>query len=712
MQPLAILFGAAFTAAVAFSLGAVLLRNSCSDPAVRFVSGAALLSLIVFAACALRIVYPAVFLGLGAASIVAARSEWRDFRRPRLTRWSLLFVPYAVLCFFNAMAPEISYDGSRYHLALAGRYFREHGFQPFTDTMFAAFPQGVEMLYLFAYSFGRHSAAAMVHFLFLIALAWQLYDWGRRRGWTIAGLCAAILVFASPIVGMDAGSAYVDVAVASIAFTLFNVVDLWAETQVLRLLPIIGLLAGFAFAAKYPAALAIPYALVCVFWRNRSLRSVALVGCCAAAVFVPWLVKNWLWFRNPFAPFLNEWFHNPFVTISFEREYIASLASFGPFHGAQIPWQITGGGALSGLFGPVFLLAPIAVLALRWPAGRRLLAAAAVFGVPYFSNVTTRFLIPAFPFVALAMCLVLMRAPKLAIALAVVHAVISWPDVVKSYCSPVAWRLVKVPYREALRIKPEDGFLESNLPYYGITRRIDELTPEGSTVFTETPIPDAYTSRTILVGYQSARNIQTRRIWFSGFVPEHVPVLRTRLPFDPRLIRAFRVIQEGAGQATWSVHEVRAFDAERELSRTGWRATASPFPWGVESVLDGSLTSLWMCGESLRPGQYLQFDFPSPQRVDAVQLDGAPDQYDARFSLEVAGPDGRWEAVRTEVRLDEAPAPPDRRRQVARELKRRGVDYLLAFDGQFGADDLNARQSEWGIQQITEHKGARLYRLP
>src|SRR5207302_10842413 len=115
---------------------------------------------------------------------------------------------------------------------------------------------------------------------------------------------------------------------------------------------------------------------------------------------------------------------------------------------------------------------------------------ALVFGATYFSNISTRFLIPVLPFVALAMCLALERVPRVAVAVVVIHAVISWPSIVRRYCHPDAWHLVKVPYREALRIKPEEGFLESNLAYYGATRMIDRVTPPGAAVFTEIPIPD------------------------------------------------------------------------------------------------------------------------------------------------------------------------------------------------------------------------------
>jgi hypothetical protein len=97
LQPLAILFGAAFTVAVAYSLGAILLHDSCFDAGVRFVAGAAILSALVFTAGALDLVYPATFLAIGAVAIAAARTAWRIPKRPRLTRWSILFIPFRIL---------------------------------------------------------------------------------------------------------------------------------------------------------------------------------------------------------------------------------------------------------------------------------------------------------------------------------------------------------------------------------------------------------------------------------------------------------------------------------------------------------------------------------------------------------------------------------------------------------------------------------------
>ena len=42
-------------------------------------------------------------------------------------------------------------------------YLREHGFHTITGNMYASLSEGLEMLFLYAFAFGKHSSAAMVH---------------------------------------------------------------------------------------------------------------------------------------------------------------------------------------------------------------------------------------------------------------------------------------------------------------------------------------------------------------------------------------------------------------------------------------------------------------------------------------------------------------------------------------------------------------------
>jgi hypothetical protein len=742
VQPFLILFGAGFTIAVCMALGLIVgqadsparavraalaarrrslfsqfgkqhpIQNppcphadrpapAADDLAVQFVTGAAVLSLIVFALCAVRLAYPWVFLGVGAACLVCSRIPVRlpIFKfRPIL----LAFLPFFVLYFFHAMAPEASPDGAGYHLTLIMRYLQAHGFVRITDNFYAAFPAAVEMLFLHAFAFGRHSAAALVHLAFLVALTAQVY---RRSP------AAALLVFASPVVGIDAASAYNDVALAAVAFTLFNLLERWQESRSPRLLAAIGLLTGFAVAAKFTAWLAVPWAIGWLALKSR--RSAVIAAALAGLVVAPWLIKNWLWLENPLAPFFNRLFPNPYVLASFEDTYRQNLQMYHLTSRWQIPWDVTTRGTLSGLLGPVFLLAPVALLALRSREGRRVLLAAVVFGANYFSNIGTRFLIPPLPFVALAMALGLAMVPRLPLALALIHAVISWPALIPKYASPYSWHLTKIPWREALRLKPEGPYIATRLPSYPIDRLIEEKTTPGSTIFTFTPIPEAYTSRRIRVEFQAADNKLTGAILWTASQPEYAPIWRLRWTFPRQALKGIRVVQTGTGPEQWSVHELRLFDGTRELPRSpAWRLRANPYPWTVQNAFDNSPVTFWLASETIRPGQFIQIEFHEDETADSVLIESAPNQSSIRLKLEKLDGRGQWVPLADAPAIYDVPRPLGLRRAAAEEAKRRGNDYLLIFPGNAGAEDYRRNADLWGIRFVGEAAGARLYELP
>jgi hypothetical protein len=715
VQPLAILFGAGLTVGVSTAFGARLLGDTCSDYPARFVCGAAVLSLVVFGLCCLGWAYPGVFLvfGLACFGLRAGARKSRAKLSPAMIVLGLICATYFAVYLANAMAPEVSPDGSAYHLSLVARYLREHGFHRITWDLYASLSEGVEMLFLFASAFGRHSAAAVVHFAFLVSLAWLMFGYGRRAGFPVAGACAAVLVFASPIVGLDGTTAYNDVALAAVAFTLFYLLELWSDSRHARLLPAIGLVAGFAYAVKYTGWAAVVYAAGFVLWKSRRWRDAAVVCGCALLSIAPWMVKNWIWVQNPVAPFFNQYFRNPFVTIAFEKEYSDYFKLYDLTSRWQIPKAVTVSAQLQGVLGPVFLLAPLALLALRRREGRRLLFAAVVFGVSYFGNIGTRFLIPPLPFVAMALAMVLASIPGLAVAVAVVHAVLSWPSVIPRYTLPGSMHLLKIPWRDALRLRDSGYFFRTRLGGYGAVRTIDDRTPPGATVFTFRPIPEAYTSRRVLVEYESAFNENIGRILKGAFAGGLQPTWRLRFQFPRQALAAIRVVQTAPGRDQWSIHELRIFDGGQELARSpGWRLTADPFPWSIQDAFDNSPLTLWRTGEAIRPGMYVQVNFHAAQQADTVLIESSPDQSQIRLKLEGEDTAGRWQTLSAGPAISETGLPLGLRRAAARELERRGVGYLLIFDDEFGAADFRANQDLWGIREIGHADGGRLYQLP
>jgi hypothetical protein len=164
-----------------------------------------------------------------------------------------------------------------------------------------------------------------------------------------------------------------------------------------------------------------------------------LVALSAGILIVPTLIKNWITVRNPVSPFLNLVFPNHYVHVSFEEVLSESMRSYQ----IHSPWELiyettVGGYRTQGLLGPVFLLAPLSLFALRFAPGRRLLLAALVFLLPYPLNLGTRFLLPAATLLAPGIAMGLGgTAMGLLVAL---HGFTAWP-------ARISWRLQVGPWR-------------------------------------------------------------------------------------------------------------------------------------------------------------------------------------------------------------------------------------------------------------------------
>jgi len=723
VQVAAILFGALFTIATATALGTLLVGKASKDWPVRFVLGAGALSLVVFVVAASGLAYPAVLAVIGVTFIAACRPwnyRWgEDVSRclPRLSfknvAFFLIFIAYFYIYFLKSIAPEVSPDGATYHLGLAARYLREHGLHRITWNIYASLSQGMEMLFLFAFAFGRHSAAALVHLAFLGALVREMWVWGARHGMAWAGVCGAALVGLSPMVGVDASSAYNDVALAAVAFTLFCLLERWAQERSGRLLPAIGILAGFGYALKYTAWLGVVYAVGYVAWRSRRARAVGVVALFAFLLVAPWMVKNWLWMDNPLAPFFNRHFPNPFVTVDFEQDYKSYFRTYDLASRWQIPIAATVDGSLGGVLGPVFLLAPLGLASLRKPEGRQLWLAAVVFGANYFSNIGARFLIPPLPFVALAMTMAVTTLPAVALAVVLLHAALSWPTVVARMAPVDTWRLTLTSWRDAFHLRPPGRYYGKFLPLYPACELIERATPPGSSVLTFKPVPDAYTSRRILLYYESAANLEAARIFQSAAIGYGEPNGRFRFTFPAQRLRAIRVNQLASGSAMWTIHELRIFRDGHELPREpGWRLTARPYPWSIQEAFDNSPVTFWRSGEAIHPGMFVEVEFGAAREADQVVIEGPMDQYDLRLELEGMSGNGAWGRLGGKPLASEGAPYIGFRRAAAEELKRRGVDYVLCFQDEPWAEEVRRNRDLWGVVDTGTTGAATLYKLP
>ena len=678
------------------------------------VSGAAILSLVVFLLCAARVAYTGVFLvfgGLTTAVVLRRPAARRQGQHPikgmlglhpikemrgrsPAPAWALVpFVFYGVVYLANSLAPEFSPDGAAYHLGLVKTYFLQHGFERLTTNMYANLSQGMEMLFLFAFAFGRHSAAAALHCFFLLTLPVLIFLYANRIGKPWAGAGAGMLVYLSPLTGVDGVSAYNDVALATSGFAMFYLLEIWREERVDNLLIPIGLLAGFCFAIKYTGFVALVYATLVV--RRFAVRLLLPAACVA----VPWLLKNAIWLHNPVSPFLNRIFPNPYVHVSLEDFYRGYLAHYGLQSLKPLFWIVTVTGQLGGQIGPLFLLAPIALLALRFRAGRQCLLAAAVFLIPYPQNIGARFLIPALPFVAVAMAL---NFPRWAVPVVITAAaILAWPRVIDRYRAPSGgWQIVTVPWKAALGIIPRETWLR-RYPGYRTAETINSVVPADASIWSDTSLAEAYLKPRVLVNYTSAEGEQIQDLLHMPVDPGMQPRWNLRFTFPARSLSHVRIAQDASSRDDiWSIGEVRFWNGAAEIRPVS--AEAHPFSWDIHFALDGDPVTRWRSWKSIEPGMYVDFAFSPSVILDRVDLHCSHDQWKIRL---------RIEGVPARLEILEDPALPDLRQTAIRDVKAHGVRFLMTGSGDSAANDMALDPARWGLALAAHTEAGNLYEI-
>jgi hypothetical protein len=720
-----ILFGAFFVLAIAWALGSACLYRLAVPRTITLAVGAALESGLVFLLLLAGVASPIAFVSLGAASVAllmrlrvrAPRLE-EAVKAPadRVTVWlaGAALASYGALYLINAMAPEVEPDAAGYHLGLVSEYVRLGRF-PSRVGFYEMMPQGLEMLFVPAFAFGRHSAAKLVHFAFLLATVPLLLRAGRRLqlpdrvAWA-----AAAIYFCAPVVGVSGASAYNDAALVFFVLATFYLLLVWRDTRDARYLAPAGITAGFCYAIKMPGIVVLPLAVAFVMVETRARRNRAAVRLAVAglAAIAPWMLRAIIMSGNPVAPLFNGIFPNPHFHALVEKQLASVWGSHGNVSLWSASYELAIGGRFEGIVGPVFLALPLGLLALGRRAGRLCWLAAALLAVPWFWNSGTRFVMPALPFLALGL---IMALPQPAVwACVAVQAVACWPQVVDHYDYEHIWRLHDFPWRAALRIESEHDYLWRRLDDYKIAQMLQHDTKPGERIFSLIGVATAYTDREILQFWHSAQAEQLTDTLRVVSIYRSQPFFEVRAAWTPQPILGLRIRLPRAYPAEWSIHDVMLFSGEyRIYNSPQWRLRAWPNVSEAPLAFDESEATRWRTWQPMRAGMYLQAEFDHAQMLSGAVMTSPTPIFHVPFEFYGRGRDGwRLLTARPEVALRQLP---DLRAAAAKAIHDAGFSYILAATGEQGnaplAAAMDGHAAEWGMEKAGYAGPVRLYRI-
>ena len=655
------LFGAVVTLVTCYFAGRILWRDG--EAPLQFALGAAAFAHLIFALGWCGALAPAPMIA--AAAVIwagaLARMGRPSFRfQPRW--WWAIAIPYLSYLLIHAAGPPTQPDEVTYHLGLVREWLRLGRF-PARVGFYESMPQQSELLFAFAYSLGGASAPKLVHLGFLGAtLALMARMSGR--------FAPLVLVAASPVVMIDGASAYNDVMLSFYALCVYRALQLESTARA-------GLLAGAAYAVKMTGGV---FAAGAFAWlllrRNGWLRFAA-----AALVFpAPWLVRNALLAQNPFAPLLNAWFPNEHFHLSTEWLLRANLATYNVHGVDRLLHLLFGGGILGGHIGAGFVLAPLAFLALRRAETRGFLAAAFVAALPWMANAGTRFLLPALPFIALAL------PPQLAIPAAILQtATLAWK------APPGSWQL----HGWAAQTEPSEP---------GVVNMLAQHTREGDRVLDFITAPMALLDSTPLTpwGHVSADRAAAALTLAQNAAPGLL--YSVRADWQPVRVRSVSLTLAAPGPAAFRIQEL-AFGQPADCSFTATRHTSE-----TPLAFDRSAITGWSSWAPARAGEGITMTCPNAFETSGMRATLAYVWQGMRLRIEG---DGR------ELNADPgfAPiAPLNWRRAATGAVRREGFRWILVRDssagyGPLGADFI-ARPRDWGLELTVSAGNVYLFRVP
>ena len=326
--------------AVALVAGSPIARRLGSRPGVERIALAVATGLVVVGtalfwiaeAGALRRPVVLALATMAGMAAIALRGRQREAIGPppeaRGARLAFAGVTLALLpAFVATLYPPTGWDVRVYHLPFARAFAAAGRLVETPDLLFEIFPQFAETIFAALLVATRSELApALVQLVAAGAVALLLFAAAERWISRRAGLWAAALWLAHPLVHYQAATAYVDAIQA-----LFGVLALfaWERSRDERLRPrraaawlaLSGAAAGAGAATKYPglvwlALLALATLVAAPFGRDPSppsrprkaylrLRAATIFVFAAALVGGPWYARIWAATNNPFHPFFD-----------------------------------------------------------------------------------------------------------------------------------------------------------------------------------------------------------------------------------------------------------------------------------------------------------------------------------------------------------------------------------------------------------------------
>ena len=230
--------------------------------------------------------------------------------------------------------PPVDRDALTHHLAVPKLYLKYVGLVEIPWVPFSYYPMNLDLLYLIPLYFGNDIIPKYIHFAFALFTGYLIFCYLKQRtGKNLYGLFGVLLFLSLPVVVKLSITVYVDLGLIFFSTASLLYILKWAANGYsAKHLILSGVFCGLALGTKYNGLVTF-FLLACLapilYVRGEgialpqgkrpsrppngsehhggkvALKAVAagvVFSVVALAVFSPWMIRNFIWTRNPVYP--------------------------------------------------------------------------------------------------------------------------------------------------------------------------------------------------------------------------------------------------------------------------------------------------------------------------------------------------------------------------------------------------------------------------
>lgn len=246
---------------------------------------------------------------------VAGQAVSRDYSSPIEVAYIFGFLLVILVLVLRALTPPHAYDEAIYHLAAVKRFLAAGSLGPLYDLAQGNTHLLWHMLYAPCLMVGADSATKLLSVGFALVTALALYGYACRFLNQSTGYVAALAFFGAGMVTQVATTARIDVTLAGVLFLATYAMSVYLEDRVVKWLWLSAFLSGIAVSIKLTGLLWVAILggvyLIQTGYKSsfrdlaRNLRLGVFYFLIVLAVVSPWLLKNYVYFRNPIYPLVS-----------------------------------------------------------------------------------------------------------------------------------------------------------------------------------------------------------------------------------------------------------------------------------------------------------------------------------------------------------------------------------------------------------------------